>query len=134
MRHGLNKDLGFTDEDRVENIRRIGEVAKLFVEAGLVVLTSFISPFRAERRMARELLAEGEFLEVFVDTDIEDCMQRDPKGLYAKAQRGEIANFTGISSPYEAPEDAEIVLKTAEAAPAAAADQVIAELERRGIL
>ncbi|HET9159107.1 MAG TPA: sulfate adenylyltransferase subunit CysN [Caulobacteraceae bacterium] len=134
VRHGLNKDLGFTDEDRVENIRRIGEVAKLFVEAGLVVLTSFISPFRAERRMARELLAEGEFLEVFVDTPIEACMQRDPKGLYAKAQRGEIANFTGVSSPYEAPEAAELVLKTADQSAEASAAAVIAELERRGII
>jgi bifunctional enzyme CysN/CysC len=134
VRHGLNKDLGFTDEDRVENIRRIGEVAKLFVEAGLVVLTSFISPFRAERRMARELLAEGEFLEVFVDTPIEDCIKRDPKGLYAKAQRGEIANFTGISSPYESPEDPEIVLKTCESTPEAAARQVLDELARRGII
>jgi bifunctional enzyme CysN/CysC len=134
VRHGLNKDLGFTDEDRVENIRRIGEVARLFVEAGLVVLTSFISPFRAERRMARELLAEGEFLEVFVDTPIEDCIKRDPKGLYAKAQRGEIANFTGISSPYEEPESAEIVVKTCSQSAEESAAQVIAELARRGVV
>jgi bifunctional enzyme CysN/CysC len=134
VRHGLNKDLGFTDEDRVENIRRIGEVAKLFVEAGLVVLTSFISPFRAERRMARELLAEGEFLEVFVDTPIEACIERDPKGLYAKAQRGEIVNFTGVSSPYESPEHPELVLRTAERSAEDSAAQVIAELERRGIV
>ncbi|CAN5246255.1 sulfate adenylyltransferase subunit CysN [soil metagenome] len=134
VRHGLNRDLGFTDEDRVENIRRIGEVAKLFVEAGVVVLTSFISPFRAERRMARELLAEGEFLEVFVDTPIEDCIKRDPKGLYEKAQKGEIANFTGISSPYEEPENAEIVLKTASLAPEDAAKHVLAELAKRGVI
>jgi bifunctional enzyme CysN/CysC len=107
VRHGLNKDLGFTDADRVENIRRIGEAARLFVDAGLIVLTAFISPFRSERRMARELLGEGEFLEVFVDTPIEICMQRDPKGLYEKAKAGKIKNFTGIDSPYEAPERAE---------------------------
>ena len=95
VRHGLNKDLGFTDEDRVENIRRVAEVAKLMVDAGLIVLVSFISPFRAERRMARELFAEGEFLEVFVDTPLEVAEQRDVKGLYAKARAGEIKNFTG---------------------------------------
>ncbi len=134
VRHGLNRDLGFTDEDRVENIRRVGEVAKLFVEAGLVVLTSFISPFRAERRMARELFADGEFLEVFVDTPIEDCIARDPKGLYAKAQRGEIAHFTGISSPYEEPENAEIVLKTAQLDPAQAARLVLEALQARGVI
>ncbi len=134
VRHGLNRDLGFTDEDRVENIRRVGEVSKLFVEAGLVVLTSFISPFRAERRMARELFADGEFLEVFVDTPIEDCIARDPKGLYAKAQRGEIANFTGITSPYEEPENAEIVIKTAELDAAAAAERVLEALQARGVI
>jgi bifunctional enzyme CysN/CysC len=134
VRHGLNKDLGFTDEDRVENIRRVGEVAKLFVEAGMVVLTSFISPFRAERRMARELLADGEFLEVFVDTPIEDCIKRDPKGLYVKAQKGEIANFTGISSPYETPENAEIVLDTSRQTAEEAARQVLKALADRGII
>ncbi len=134
VRHGLNRDLGFTDEDRVENIRRVGEVSKLFVEAGLVVLTSFISPFRAERRMARELFAPGEFLEVFVDTPIEDCIARDPKGLYAKAQRGEIAHFTGISSPYEEPENAEIILKTAQLDPADAARLVLEALSERGVI
>ena len=134
VRHGLNRDLGFTETDRVENIRRLGEVAKLMTDAGLVVLCSFISPFRAERQMARELVAEGEFIEVFVDTDIDTCTQRDPKGLYAKALKGEIANFTGISSPYEEPEAAEIVLKTAQASADAAAAEVIAELERRGII
>jgi bifunctional enzyme CysN/CysC len=134
VRHGLNRDLGFTDEDRVENIRRVGEVAKLFVEGGLIVLTSFISPFRAERRMARELFADGEFIEVYVDTPIDEAIKRDPKGLYAKALKGEIANFTGISSPYEAPENAEIVLKTANLAPDEAAETVLAALKARGII
>jgi bifunctional enzyme CysN/CysC len=134
VRHGLNRDLGFADADRVENIRRVGEVAKLFVEAGVVVLCSFISPFHAERQMARELLAEGEFIEVFVDTDLEDCIARDPKGLYAKALKGEIANFTGVSSPYERPDDAEIVLHTAEAPAEALASRVVEDLVRRGIV
>jgi bifunctional enzyme CysN/CysC len=134
VRHGLNRDLGFSDADRVENIRRVGEVAKLFVEAGVVVLCSFISPFRAERQMARELLAEGEFIEVFVDTDLEACIARDPKGLYAKALKGEIANFTGVSSPYERPDDAEIVLDTAQAPADALASRVVEDLVRRGIV
>ncbi len=114
VRHGLNKDLGFTDEDRVENIRRVAEVAKLMVDAGLIVLVSFISPFRDERRMARELFDDGEFLEVYVDTPLALCEQRDPKGLYRRARAGEIPNFTGISSPYEPPEHADIHLPTAE--------------------
>ena len=109
VRHGLNRDLGFTEADRVENIRRVGEVAKLMAEAGLIVLCSFISPFRAERRMVRDLVADGEFIEVFVDTPIEECIARDPKGLY-KARAGEIKNFTGIDPPYEAPENPEIRL------------------------
>ena len=112
VRHGLNRDLGFTDADRVENIRRVGEAAKLFVDAGLIVLVSFISPFRSERRMARELVGDGEFIEVFVDTPLEVCMQRDPKGLYEKARAGTIKNFTGIDRPYEAPEQAELTIKT----------------------
>lgn len=112
VRHGLNRDLGFTEEDRVENIRRVAEVARLMADAGLLVLVSFISPFRAERRMARELMGEGEFVEVFVDTPFEECARRDPKGLYAKALRGEIKNFTGVDSPYEAPENADVHLKT----------------------
>ena len=112
VRHGLNRDLGFTEADRVENIRRVAEVAKLMTEAGLIVLVSFISPFRSERRMARDLFAKGEFVEVFVDTPIGTCEQRDVKGLYAKARRGELKNFTGIDSPYEAPEAPEIHLKT----------------------
>lgn len=112
VRHGLNRDLGFTAQDRVENIRRVAEVAKLMADAGLVVLVSFISPFREERKMARELIGENEFIEVFVDTPIDECMKRDPKGLYKKAKAGEIDNFTGISSPYEAPENPEIHLHT----------------------
>ena len=132
VRHGLNRDLGFSDAERVENIRRVGEVARLFVEAGTIVLCSFISPFRAERRMVRELFAEGEFIEVFVDTPLEDCIARDPKGLYVKAQAGEIANFTGVSSPYEAPENAELVIPTHGQDPAEGARAVIDELVKRG--
>lgn len=122
IRHGLNRDLGFTDADRVENIRRVGEVAKLFADAGMVVLVSFISPFRAERRMARELVEPGLFHEIFVDTPIEICRARDPKGLYRKADAGEIRNFTGIDSPYEPPEAAEFVLRTADSTPENLAD------------
>ncbi len=114
VRHGLNRDLGFTNADRVENIRRVAEAAKLFVDAGLIVLVSFISPFRSERRMARELVGDGEFVEVFVDTPLEVCMARDPKGLYRKAKAGTIRNFTGIDSPYEPPQTPEIVLKTVD--------------------
>ncbi|GAB3349810.1 sulfate adenylyltransferase subunit CysN [Lysobacter tyrosinilyticus] len=128
VRHGLNKDLGFTDEDRVENIRRVAEVAKLMVDAGLIVLVSFISPFRAERRMARELFESGEFVEVFVDTPLAVAEERDVKGLYAKARAGKIPNFTGIDSPYEAPEHAELVLDTVNQTPEALAQQVIAQL------
>lgn len=134
VRHGLNKDLGFTDADRVENIRRVGEAARLFVDAGLIVLTAFISPFRSERRMARELLGEGEFLEVFVDTPIEICMQRDPKGLYEKAKAGKIRNFTGIDSPYEAPEQAELTIKTMEASPEDHAQVIVKYLREKGYL
>ena len=134
VRHGLNKDLGFTDADRVENIRRVGEVAKLMVEAGLVVLCSFISPFQAERRMVRELVGENEFLEVFVDAPIEACIARDPKGLYKRALKGEIRNFTGIDQAYERPERAEVVLDAVAKAPEALADQVIAALEARGVV
>jgi len=134
IRHGLNKDLGFTDADRVENIRRVGEAARLFVDAGLIVLTAFISPFRSERRMARELLGEGEFLEVFVDTPLEVCMQRDPKGLYEKAKAGKIKNFTGIDSPYQAPEKAEITIRTVEATPEAQAQAIVRYLREHGYL
>lgn len=134
VRHGLNRDLGFTDEDRVENIRRIGEVGKLFVDAGLLVTCSFISPFRSERRMVRELVEGDEFVEVFIDTPLEVCMQRDPKGLYKKAQAGEIKNFTGFDSPYEAPETPEIRIDTSEISAEEAADQVIAKLKDMGRL
>lgn len=128
VRHGLNRDLGFTEGDRVENIRRVGEVAKLFADAGLIVLVSFISPFRAERRMARELVEPGLFHEVFVDTPIDVCRERDPKGLYRKADAGQISNFTGIDSPYERPEAPEFHLRTEEAAPDAMADRLLAAL------
>ncbi|MGB5854666.1 MAG: adenylyl-sulfate kinase [Oceanisphaera sp.] len=134
VRHGLNKDLGFTDADRVENIRRVGEVSKLMVDAGLIVLTAFISPFKAERRMAREQLAEGEFIEVFVDTPLEIAEERDVKGLYKKARRGELKNFTGIDSAYETPEAPEIHLDAARLSADDAADLVIAELRKRGII
>ena len=128
VRHGLNKDLGFTDEDRVENIRRVAEVAKLMTDAGLIVLVSFISPFRAEREMARALFDEGEFLEVFVDTPLAEAERRDVKGLYAKARRGELRNFTGIDSPYEAPETPELHLMASESSPVELAEQVIRAL------
>lgn len=133
VRHGLTKDLGFTAEDRVENIRRIAEAAKLMVDAGLIVLTAFISPFRAERRMARRLLQAGEFFEIFVDAPIAVAEARDPKGLYRKARRGEIKNFTGIDSPYEEPEAPEIRIDTAALAPEDAAREILAELARRQI-
>ncbi|HTM70617.1 MAG TPA: sulfate adenylyltransferase subunit CysN [Luteimonas sp.] len=128
VRHGLNKDLGFTDADRVENIRRVAEVARLMVDAGLIVLVSFISPFRAERRMARALFAEGEFVEVYVDTPLDVAEARDAKGLYAKARAGELRNFTGIDSPYEAPEAAEVVLDTLAESPEVLADRLAALL------
>ena len=134
VRHGLNKDLGFTDADRVENIRRVGETAKLFLDAGLVVLVSFISPFRSERRMARDLVAADEFIEVFVDTPIEVCIQRDPKGLYEKARAGAIKNFTGVDSPYEAPENAELTIKTVTASAEIHAQAIVAYLRERGYL
>jgi bifunctional enzyme CysN/CysC len=132
VRHGLNKDLGFTDADRVENIRRIAEVGKLMVDAGLIVSTAFISPFRAERSMARSMLQPGEFVEVFIDTPLQIAEQRDPKGLYKKARRGELKNFTGIDSPYETPEEPELRIDTTSTAPEAAAEAVIAYLEARG--
>ncbi len=134
VRHGLNKDLGFTDEDRVENIRRVAEVSRLMVDAGLIVLVSFISPFREERRMARELVEAGEFLEVFVDAPLEVCESRDPKGLYRKARAGQLPNFTGIGSPYEPPENPEVHLHAGEETPEALAARVVAELEARGMI
>jgi bifunctional enzyme CysN/CysC len=129
VRHGLNKDLGFTDEDRVENIRRVAEVAKLMVDAGLIVLVSFISPFRAERRLARDLQAEGDFVEVYVDTPLAVAEGRDVKGLYKKARAGELKNFTGIDSPYEPPENAEIVIDTTKLSATDAAEKIVAWLE-----
>src|SRR5690348_9058458 len=134
VRHGLNRDLGFTDADRVENIRRVAETAKLFVDAGLIVLVSFISPFRSERRLARELMGEGEFIEVYVDTPLEVCMERDPKGLYRKAKSGEIKNFTGIDSPYEPPELAELRIDTTTAQPTDLAAQIVRHLRDKGYI
>jgi bifunctional enzyme CysN/CysC len=129
VRHGLNRDLGFTEADRVENIRRVAEVAKLMVDAGLIVLVSFISPFRAERRMARDLFADPEFVEVFVDTPLEECERRDPKGLYAKARRGELRNFTGIDSLYEPPESCEVQLRTTELSPEDCVARILEHLD-----
>jgi bifunctional enzyme CysN/CysC len=134
VRHGLNRDLGFTDADRVENIRRVGEVSKLMADAGLIVLVSFISPFKSERLMARELMEDGEFIEIFVDTSLEEAERRDVKGLYAKARRGEIKHFTGISSPYEEPENAEIRVDTAKLTAEGAADAIVDYLRSRGRL
>ncbi|ENK2913134.1 adenylyl-sulfate kinase [Vibrio alginolyticus] len=131
VRHGLNKDLGFSDLDRIENIRRIGEVAKLFVDAGNIVLTAFISPFISDREQVRQLMQQGEFLEVFVDTPLAICEQRDPKGLYKKARAGEIKHFTGIDSEYQAPISPEIHIKTAELSVEACADQVIQALTEK---
>jgi bifunctional enzyme CysN/CysC len=134
IRHGLNKDLGFTDADRVENIRRVAETARLFVDAGLIVMVSLISPFRSERRMARDLFQEGEFIEVFVDTPIEVCEARDPKGLYRKARAGLISNFTGIDSLYEPPENAELTLDTSKASAEAVAEAVLKALRNRHVI
>ena len=134
VRHGLNRDLGFTDADRVENIRRVAEVGRLMVDAGLVVLTSFISPFRAERALARELFAEGEFIEVHVDTPLAVAEQRDPKGLYRKARAGQLTNFTGIDSPYEPPVEPELRIDTTTLSPAEAADLIIEALRSRRII
>ncbi|WP_249695443.1 sulfate adenylyltransferase subunit CysN [Stappia sp. WLB 29] len=134
VRHGLNRDLGFTDADRVENIRRVGEVARLFVDAGLLTLVSFISPFRSERAMARELFPDGRFIEVFVDTPIEECRRRDPKGLYRKADAGELRNFTGVDSPYEAPENPEIHIRTMGRDPEEIVDEIIAYLEANDLI
>jgi bifunctional enzyme CysN/CysC len=134
VRHGLNRDLGFTEADRVENIRRVAEVAKLFVDAGLIVLVSFISPYRAERMLAREAVEQDEFVEIFVDTPVDECRRRDPKGLYRRADAGQLRNFTGVDAPYEAPLDPEIRLRTLELSPEALAEQVVQELQRRGIV
>jgi len=134
VRHGLNRDLGFSEADRVENIRRVAEVSKLFVEAGLIVLVSFISPYRAERMLARDCVEEAEFLEIFVDTPVEECRRRDPKGLYRRADAGEIRNFTGVDAPYEEPLDPEIRLPTLSAPPEMLAERVVDALRQRGIV
>ena len=134
VRHGLNKDLGFSDSDRVENIRRIGEVAKLFVDSGSIVLTAFISPFIADRQQVRDLLEPGQFLEVFIDTPLDVCEARDPKGLYKKARAGEIKHFTGIDSAYEAPIQPEIHVKTAQVSIEQCAAQIVAQLDALGYL
>jgi adenylylsulfate kinase len=134
IRTGLNSDLGFSLEDRMENIRRIREVARLLHDAGLIVLTAFISPLRADRQAVRDLLGEGNFLEIYVDCPLEECMRRDPKGLYRKAQTGEIPEFTGISSPYEAPEAPELVLDTSVQSLEECVAAVVALLEERGIV
>jgi len=132
IRFGLNKNLGFSAEDRAENIRRIGEVGKLFVDGGYITLASFVSPYREDRDGVRALMADGDFAEIFIDTPVELCEERDPKGLYKKARAGEIPNFTGISDPYEAPENAEMVIKTATGTPEEAAAQILAMLEQIG--
>lgn len=134
VRHGLNKDLGFSDSDRIENIRRIGEMAKLFADAGLIVLSAFISPFRADRKMVRDLVGAGEFIEIHMSTPLTVCEQRDPKGLYKKARRGEVKNFTGIDSAYEEPLSPEIILNTAESDIETCADTVIAYLKQNHII
>jgi len=134
VRLGLNKNLGFSDEDRVENIRRIGELSKLFVDSGTMVLTAFISPFLKDRQIVKELLEEGEFIEVFVDAPLITCEERDPKGLYLKAREGKIPNFTGLSSPYEAPLSPQIHLKTAENSVEECVDKIIDYLNKRGYI
>jgi bifunctional enzyme CysN/CysC len=132
VRHGLNRDLGFTETDRIENIRRVGEVARLMADSGLIVLTAFISPFRAERDMVRAMLPQGEFIEIFVDTPLAEAEKRDAKGLYAKARAGELKNFTGIDSPYEAPEEAEIHIDTTKLSAEQAAERIVETLIKRG--
>lgn len=134
IRHGLNKDLGFSPEDRTENIRRIGEVAKLFTDAGVIVITAFISPYRADRDQVRAILDDGDFIEVFVDCPLEVCEQRDPKGLYRKARAGEIPEFTGISAPYEPPEAPEITVDTARESKDVCLQKLLSFLEQRGYI
>ncbi|HEY8011561.1 MAG TPA: adenylyl-sulfate kinase, partial [Rudaea sp.] len=134
VRHGLNKDLGFTATDRIENIRRIGEVSRLMVDAGLVVITAFISPFRSERQLARQMLQPDEFIEIFVDAPLSVVEQRDPKGLYKKARRGELKNFTGIDSPYEIPEAPELHIETQKHSAEEAADLIFAHLRAQGLI
>lgn len=134
VRHGLNKDLGFSEADRTENIRRIGEVAKLFVDSGQVVLTAFISPFQTDRKLVRDLLEEKEFIEVYVKCSIDTCEERDPKGLYVKARQGLIKDFTGINSPYEEPENPEIVVESDRTTVEESVEQVIQYLKQNGLI
>ncbi len=134
VRHGLNRDLGFSDEDRVENIRRIGEVSKLFADAGMIVLSAFISPFASDRRLVRNMLPSGEFIEVFMDTPLEVCEERDPKGLYQRARKGEIKHFTGIDSPYERPAHPEIILDTSTLSVDDCVENLIAYLRERNMI
>jgi len=134
IRHGLNKNLGFSPADRTENIRRIGEVAKLFTEAGVVTLTAFISPYRADRDQVRAIMRAGDFLEVYVDCPVEVCEQRDVKGLYKKARAGEIKEFTGISAPYEAPERPELMIRTAQQSVDESVSQILRHLEEQGLI
>ncbi len=134
VRHGLNKDLGFSDVDRVENIRRIGELSKLMIDAGLLVMTAFISPFKADRQLVKDLVQQHEFVEVYMDTALEECEKRDPKGLYKKARSGQIKNFTGIDSEYEIPETPEIIINTVELSIEECADKIIAYLKDNKII
>ncbi|RKD26727.1 adenylyl-sulfate kinase [Ammoniphilus oxalaticus] len=134
VRHGLNQDLGFTDEDRVENIRRIAEVSKLFVDAGVIVLTAFISPFKQDRQVARDLVESSEFIEIYVKCSLEECERRDPKGLYEKARRGEIPHFTGISSPYEEPLNPELVIENDQLSVQQAVEQIIEYLKKEQLI
>jgi len=134
IRHGLNKDLGFSPADRTENIRRIGEVAALFTDAGIVNVTAFISPYRADRDRVRAAMKPGDFIEVFIDCDLDECEKRDPKGLYKKARAGEIPEFTGISAPYEAPEKPELVIKNTKQTTEQSVEELLGFLERKGFL
>ena len=134
VRHGLNRDLGFTHGDRIENIRRMGEVARLFADSGQIIITAFISPFKSDRLMVRNLLPEGQFIEVFVDTPIIECEKRDPKGLYKKARAGEIGFFTGITSPYESPDNPEVVVKTMEETVDQSVDKILDYLKEQGMI
>lgn len=133
LRFGLNRDLGFSDADRVENVRRAGEVARLMLDAGLIVLCAFISPFRADRKIVRDAVGPDEFIEVFVDAPLDACMARDPKGLYAKARQGKVRYVTGIDSPYEAPESPEVHLRSIDAPPSVLADRVVEQLKSAGV-
>jgi adenylylsulfate kinase len=134
VRHGLNKDLGFSPKDRKENIRRIGEVAKLFIDAGVIVMAAFISPYKEDRDMVRKLVEDGEFIEIYVKCSLAECERRDPKGMYRKARRGEISHFTGISAPYEAPLNPEIVIETDKLTLLQSVDTVVGYLEEKGII